>query len=73
MNLLKNMSFKHKIMRKILVFMFIHREERWLLQLQVLQENRFKKLTNHTTIKIYWASIKQETRERHGKNKLKHI
>jgi len=67
------MSFKHKIMRKILVFMFIHRKERWLCNYEHYRRTAVKKLTSHIKIKIHWARIKQDTRERHGKKKLKHI
>jgi len=55
MNLLKNVSFKHKIMRKTFLFMFIYRKERWLCYYEHYRRTAVKKLTSHIT--SHWARV----------------
>jgi len=50
-------------MRKILVFMFIHRKETWLCNYEHYRRTALKKLTSHTTIKIHWARVTGDQRK----------
>jgi hypothetical protein len=57
-------------MRKILVFMFIHRKERWLWNDEHYRRTAVKKLTSHTIITFHWARVTGDQREKHEKKKL---